>query len=192
MFSEELINEIPDEFTRYIVRRIDELGMATTKQHNDIRRELDLELGLSRGTASRKFTSAYYYLIRRMREEKEKLYDKYYDDNRDLSLENIAKAKNIDIDDLKVALEDYMLSYSIEEQIDVARNRNSIYAGKNTIFIILEGRVSGFSRYLRDTSSDVDGWKRCEMFFLDRVDKIYSDYLENNNLKQKQYVISGK
>lgn len=191
MFTQELINEIPDELTRYIVNRISALGMANTKQHNDIRRELDLELGLPRGTASRKFTSAYKFLLRRMREEKEHQYDPYYDDSSFLSFDNIAQFKNIDPEDLKNAFYEYVDSFTIEEQIEASCRPFSKSAGKNINIFIIMNRINGFSDNFDNCSwRDSEERKKLEYYFLDSVDEIYSSYLGWYDLQPKQYVIS--
>lgn len=175
------LNALEDETLKYI--------FVTMMEGNDIiasRNKLATELGISKRMVSSKFREASKIVDQKVRENKEielKQYvKKCYDKDEFLSLENIANYHNLDTEDLKIAFDEYVSSFTKEESEIADRFGFSLEALKKGNVQTLQFRVKGFSSELKYPDQVFyNHVKEQDIQFLKSVRSIYDNYKVNTN-----------
>ena len=162
---------------------------VTMMEGNDIitsRNQLATELGISKRMVSSKFREASKIVDRKVRENKEielKQYvKKCYDKDEFLSLEKIANYHNLDTDELRIAFDEYVSSFTKEESDIADRFGFSPEALKKGNVQTLQFRVKGFSSELKYPDQVFyNHVKEQDIQFLKSVRSIYDNYKINTN-----------
>lgn len=172
---------LEDEILKYIFVSIMEGTDFVTS-----RNQLATELGISKRMVSSKFREASKIVDRKVRENKEielKQYvKKCYDKDEFLSLEKIANYHNLDTDELRIAFDEYVSSFTKEESEIADRFGFSLEALKKGNVQTLQFRVKGFSSELKYPDQVFyNHVKEQDIQFLKSVRSIYDNYKVNTN-----------
>lgn len=172
---------LEDETLKYIFVSIMEGTDFVTS-----RNQLATELGLSKRMISSKFREASRIVNAKIKENKELELKKYvkkcYDKDEFLSLEKIANYHNLDTDELRIAFDEYVSSFTKEESDIADRFGFSPEALKKGNVQTLQFRVKGFSSELKYPDQVFyNHVKEQDIQFLKSVRSIYDNYKINTN-----------
>ena len=175
------IDLMPDEMTKYIMTRIyDRNENDKEKALIELKRELAQELGVKLVTVTTKMNHAARIIRQEREKERKEQFEKYvascYDEDGHLSLEKIAKAKNMDENELKEIFSEYVNSLTLEEVGIAYRFAFSLEALKLGNTQVLKHLVKGFSMKIDETQITYDSnlIKKMERQLLEHLDGVIS------------------